>query len=82
MSKKYYESELSYLRDLGREFSQANPQLGGMLLERSGDPDVERLLEGFAFLSARIRERVDDDSVRAWFGEMIARGTIVPSGKA
>ena len=30
--------------------------------------------------SVLLRERVDDDSVRAWFGEMIARGTIVPSG--
>jgi type VI secretion system protein ImpG len=32
-----------------------------MLAERGGDPDVERLMEGFAFLTARIRERLDDD---------------------
>ncbi len=31
-----------------------------MLAERSGDPDVERLIEGFAFLAARIREKIDD----------------------
>ena len=31
--------------------------------------------------SVLLRERVDDDSVRAWFGEMIARGTIIPSGE-
>ena len=28
--------------------------------QRGGDPDVERLLEGFAFLTARIRERIED----------------------
>jgi type VI secretion system protein ImpG len=30
------------------------------LAEKGGDPDVERLLEGAAFLTARIRERLDD----------------------
>jgi len=58
---KYYQSELAYLRELGREFALANPATAGLLAERSGDPDVERLLEGFAFLTARIRERIDDD---------------------
>jgi type VI secretion system protein ImpG len=58
---KYYQSELTYLRELGREFGRAYPNVAGMLAERGGDPDVERLLEGFAFLTARIRERLDDD---------------------
>jgi len=57
---KYYQSELSYLRELGREFSEANPSLAGLFAEQGGDPDVDRLLEGFAFLTARIRERVED----------------------
>lgn len=61
MFSKYYQSELTYLRELGREFALANPSTAGMLAERGGDPDVERLLEGFAFLTARIRERIDDD---------------------
>lgn len=60
MFSKYYQSELTYLRELGREFSTANPSLAGMFAERGADPDVERLLEGFAFLTARIRERIDD----------------------
>lgn len=60
MFSKYYQSELTYLRELGREFAQANPALTRALGEREGDPEVERLLEGFAFLTARIRERVDD----------------------
>jgi type VI secretion system protein ImpG len=60
MFAKFYQSELTYLREMGREFAATHPNSAGMLSERSDDPDVERLLEGFAFLSARIRERVDD----------------------
>ena len=60
MFSKYYQSELTYLREMGKAFGSANPALAGMLVERGGDPDVERLLEGFAFLTARIRERIDD----------------------
>src|SRR6187431_956446 len=60
MKSRYYEAELAYLREQGREFAQKFPTSAGLLSERSDDPDVERLLEGFAFLSARIRERVDD----------------------
>ena len=60
MFGKYYQGELTYLRDLGREFAHVNPSIAALLAEKSGDPDVERLLEGFAFLSARVRERIDD----------------------
>lgn len=58
--KKYYESELQYLREMGREFALVHPSTAGLLAERGNDPDVERLLEGFAFLTSRIRERIDD----------------------
>lgn len=60
MKSRYYEAELAYLREQGREFAQAFPSTAGLLSERSDDPDVERLLEGFAFLASRIRERIDD----------------------
>lgn len=60
MGNKYYESELQYLREMGREFAQIHPSTAGLLAERGNDPDVERLLEGFAFLTSRIRERIDD----------------------
>lgn len=60
MFNRYYQDELSFVRELGRQFAAANPTLAPMLAERSSDPDVERLLEGFAFLTARIRERIDD----------------------
>lgn len=61
MFNKYYQDELTYLRQLGREFAEAYPQVGHMLAETGTDPDVERLLEGFAFLSGRVRQRLDSE---------------------
>jgi type VI secretion system protein ImpG len=58
---KYYQDELAYLRDLGREFADAYPALAPMLADSGGDPDVERLLEGVAFLTGRIRQKLDDE---------------------
>ncbi|WPO98786.1 type VI secretion system baseplate subunit TssF [Pseudomonas sp. HR96] len=59
--KRRFREELSYLRESGREFAADHPQLARFLGEQSGDPDVERLLEGFAFLTAKLRLKLDDD---------------------
>lgn len=62
--KRYYEAEMRYLREAGKEFAQAHPDRAGMLnLDRVGDRDpyVERLFEGFAFLMGRLRQKLDDD---------------------
>lgn len=64
MSDRYYREEYSYLVDEGREFAQEHPDLARQLNigdARGRDPNVERLLEGFAFLTSRIRRRLDDD---------------------
>jgi type VI secretion system protein ImpG len=58
---KYFQEELAYLREVGREFSRGHPQLAPMLADTSGDPSVERLLEGVAFLTGRVREKLDDE---------------------
>lgn len=58
---KYYQDELAYLRELGAEFANENPNLAPFLSRESSDPDVERLLEGFAFLSGRLRQKLDDE---------------------
>lgn len=58
---RYYYDELSYLRDLGEVFARENPSLAPFLTRQSTDPDVERLLEAFAFLTGRLREKLDDD---------------------
>ena len=61
MFNKYYQDELAFLRELGREFSQAHPEAAPFLSERGADPDVERMLEGFAFLTGRVRQKLDDE---------------------
>jgi len=55
----YYTKELEALRTLGEEFSKRNPGLASFLSEKGQDPDVERLLEGFAFLTGRLRQSID-----------------------
>ena len=60
----YYNRELAFLRRLGAEFAEAHPKIAGRLQlgpDSAEDPHVERLLEGFAYLSARIRHKLDDD---------------------
>jgi len=59
--QRLYRDEMEYLRLQGREFSQRYPQLAPFLAEKSSDPDVERLLESFSFLSARLRQKIEDD---------------------
>lgn len=56
-----YENELSYLRELGQDFAHANPNLAGFLSREASDPDVERLLEGFAFTVAQLRQKLEDE---------------------
>ena len=54
-----YIAELKYLREVGRAFGERFPQIAGELGRTSDNPDIERLLEGLAFLTARIQERAD-----------------------
>ncbi len=61
---EYYERELTFLRQLGQEFAQSYPKVAGRLLLEPGkceDPHVERLLQAFALLAARIHHKIDDD---------------------
>ncbi len=61
MFNRYFQQELSYLRDLGEEFSKAHPAVAPMLSGGSADPDVERLLEGVAFLTGLLHQKLDDE---------------------
>jgi type VI secretion system protein ImpG len=60
-TERYYREELRYLRDLGRELALARPETARFLAAPGADPDVERLLEGTAFLTAGLRQRLDQD---------------------
>jgi type VI secretion system protein ImpG len=57
----YYQSELTALRQLGKRFAERSPALAPFLGQSGRDPDVERLLEGFAFLTGRLRQKLDDE---------------------
>lgn len=60
----YFEAEMRYLRDAGKEFALAHPDRAALLnLDRVGelDPMVERLFEGFAFLMGKLQQKLDDD---------------------
>jgi type VI secretion system protein ImpG len=64
---KFYNRELQYIREMGGEFAQEFPKIAGRLgLEtfECSDPYVERLLEGFAFLSARVQLKLDAEFPR------------------
>lgn len=58
---RFFRDELAFLREQGVEFTEVYPQLARFLNSRNTDPDVERLLEGFAFLTGRLREKVEDE---------------------
>jgi len=58
---RYYQRELANLRTLAAEFSKKHPALAPMLSGPSQDPDVERLLEGSAFLSGLLAQKLDDE---------------------
>ncbi|HET7797430.1 MAG TPA: type VI secretion system baseplate subunit TssF [Nevskia sp.] len=60
----YYEKELTFLRRHAREFAEAYPKVAARLLlsgEACEDPHVERLLQSFALLTARVSKKLDDD---------------------
>ena len=66
----YYNSELRFIREMAGEFAREFPKIAGRLaLDRDAkdicpDPYVERLLEGFAFLAARVHLKLDAEFPR------------------
>jgi type VI secretion system protein ImpG len=63
----YYNRELQYMRETGQEFAKEFPKIAGRLgLEtlECTDPYVERLLESFAFLTARVQLKLDAEFPR------------------
>jgi len=70
MFNRYYQEELTLLKELGAEFSKAHPALAPMLSGQTSDPDVERLLEGTAFLTGLVRHKLDDEFPELLHGVM------------
>jgi type VI secretion system protein ImpG len=64
---RYYSQELSYIREMGAEFAAQFPKIAARLAldaTEVADPYVERLLEGFSFLAARVRLKLDAEFPR------------------
>ena len=61
---RHYESELFFIRKLAQEFARKYPAAASRLqleADRSTDPHVERLIESFALLTGRIRNKIEDE---------------------
>lgn len=59
----YFDAEMRLLHEAAREFAEAHPDQARMLNLNEvsdRDPYIERLLEGMAFLTAHVRERIDE----------------------
>lgn len=59
----YYERELAFLRQHSREFAERYPKLAAQLLlsgEACDDPHVERMIQSFALMSARVSKKLED----------------------
>jgi type VI secretion system protein ImpG len=60
----FYERELAFLRRYSRDFAERYPKIAARLAisgEHCEDPHVERMIESFALLGARINKKLDDD---------------------
>jgi type VI secretion system protein ImpG len=60
----YYEGELLFIREMAKDFAKQYPAAAGRLMleqGRSADPHVERLIEAFALLAGRVRNKIDDE---------------------
>ncbi|SAL23641.1 type VI secretion system baseplate subunit TssF [Caballeronia telluris] len=64
---RHYNTELAHLREMGAEFAQQFPKIAarlGMSGIDVADPYVERLLEGTAFLAARVQLKLEEEFPR------------------
>ena len=62
-----YNGELQHLREMGAEFAREFPKVASRLGidgTEVADPYVERLLEGAAFLAARVQLKLDAEFPR------------------
>lgn len=62
--RRYYQQELTYLRQMGAQFARSHPRIAQRLelgFDETADPHVERLMEGFAFLTGRLQYNIDNE---------------------
>lgn len=64
--EEFYEQELLFIRRMAAEFARDRPKIADRLelsldARESADPHTERLIESFAFLTARVRLKLEDE---------------------
>ena len=59
--KEFFRAELDFLKRDGQHFSKIYPHLSRFLSDEIVDPEAERIIESFAFLTARLKEKVQDN---------------------
>ncbi|MBN6069211.1 type VI secretion system baseplate subunit TssF [Aggregatibacter actinomycetemcomitans] len=59
--KEFFRAELDFLKKDGRHFSKIYPHLSRFLSDEIVDPEAERIIESFAFLTARLKEKLKDN---------------------
>ncbi|MDR1034953.1 MAG: type VI secretion system baseplate subunit TssF [Holosporales bacterium] len=66
----YYRNELLFLREKGGAFALKHPEIADKLDIKAGestDPHTERIIEAVAFMSARLNQKIDDNSQNVAF---------------
>ncbi len=58
--KEIFRAELDFLKKDGKYFSKIHPHLSRFLADEIIDPEAERIIESFAFLTARLKEKIQD----------------------
>lgn len=59
--KEFFRAELDFLKKDGQQFSKHYPHLSRFLSDEIVDPEAERIIESFAFLTARLKEKLKDN---------------------
>ena len=75
-----YRDALSFLIEGGARLAGAAPRLAPQLSERSKDPDVERILEGVAYIVSQLERMIDarTDLLYQLAFDLIAPGYLSP----
>ena len=66
----YYQDELLFLREKGGVFAKKHPEIANKLDIKKGessDPHTERIIESVAFMSAKLNQKIDDNSQHVAF---------------
>lgn len=56
-----FHDEITFVRDIVHDFAEEHPQLLQFIIDSEKDPDVERLIEGLAYLTSKLKLKLKQD---------------------